>query len=301
MSGLDKMKKSKIGALCFVATCLLLFMAPAVHAASAQQTGSISEATNIQALTARFYASSELERPTIASQLRRALGARNAQEQPLARARAHIVLARQAAFEGRKDLCLREGRAALALVEQIGPEDRAEIAALAAVMIGQAQWLKEDYLTAARTIAEARLAYGRPKATVDATWDEMLLWETIIKTNAPLSLRERINQVSVSNTQERALADPGRADCGGVVRILGREPIYPVNSMINGKRGGVIVRTAVTAAGAVQSLTVTAYSPSVGFAAAVETAAATHRFEIAPDAPQACRAGVPWLVTFGNM
>jgi hypothetical protein len=308
--------KTRLLVLVISGLCLPTLLLAQSNAASVAAPIGEPQAVATQNLVDQFYASSDLVRPTIARQVQRSLRQLDSNNgDRLVRARGRVVLARQAVFDGRKDQALRDSRAAITLLEGVTAPQVRTIRANATALMGQALWMKEDYVAAARAIAEGLRVYGPAQTSPDYARDELLLWQAITLNKTLLSrqalLEELARRVALANLEpqnwEQPNAPPLNATGGGdtgtcpqLVRQAGEPPIFPVNSMLQGKSGGVLARFDLSADGRPLDLVVTAYTPTQSFAGAVEAALKTWQFGIPADLPERCRRGSVYIFTFSN-
>jgi Gram-negative bacterial TonB protein C-terminal len=291
----------------FFSGCLLLSangaLAQSVTTPSLHSPNSPAAAA-LQELVSAYDRGSDLVRPGLAVQIRRQVRSleRDASA-ATAVAKGRIVLSRQAAIEDRKDLALREAQAAGAIAGSIAAPEGKALRAQAAVVTAQALLLKEEYLRAATTIITARQAYGRASSDADQPWDELALWQSIIKTVTPPRLQTQASALYPSAAEETGLLGLSKVDCmvndKQIRKILGDAPVYPVNSLSNGRVGGVAIRSTIDAQGVTKRANVTAFAPTEGFAAAAETAALTWRYEIPAGLPEQCRNAHLTIISFG--
>jgi hypothetical protein len=195
---------------------------------------------------------------------------------------------------------LREARSATALAQSIATAQGRGLRANSAVATAQALLLKEEYLQAATTINQARRDYGQPSTEVDATWDQLALWQTIVRASAPARLQDQVSSIGPAVSDDVALVGAPAEGCYGIrlKKVSGDEPIYPVLSWLGSKMGGVALRSNISAQGFTTSTVVTAHAPNQGFAIAAQNAAATWRYDVPAAIPEKCRTSYLTLFAF---
>jgi hypothetical protein len=288
----------------------VLFPSLASHAqTSAQafaQTSSIAISQRVSALIGEYEAASEIMKANVARSIAKEV--RPLRQDPAATevlARADIVLSRQAATDGRKNLALSKARDAQAMAARITTPDGRVVRARAASVVARALLLQEDYLEAVRTITAARRAFGPVETNADPAIDELEMWDSIARVSIPPRLASQMQALVLSKEESDALAEAVEGECsvGGKEiernRRIGSEPIFPVLSGLRGIGGGVVTRSSVDATGRVTRVVTTAYSPTEGFAAAAEQAARSWLYDVPVGVSEVCRANLRTMFSFG--
>jgi hypothetical protein len=256
-------------------------------------------------LLADYEAASDIMKPNVARVIAREVQPlRSDPGAALVLARADIILSRQAATDGRKDLALRKARDATATAARITTSEGRIVRARAASALARALLLKENYLDAIRTTTAARRAFGSVETNADPAIDELEMWDHIALISAPPPLASQVEALALPQAEADALDATSEAECSVAGKKIerdkqvGREPFFPVISGLRGIGGGAVTRTTVDTSGKVLRVVTTAFSPTEGFAAAAEAAAWTWRYNVPEGLSEVCRADLRTLFAF---
>jgi hypothetical protein len=295
----------KILILLIASSCALTTAQAQSPAAEYAQSSSVAVSQRVFALLADYEAASDIMKPNVARAIAREVQPlRRDGQATLVLARADIVLSRQAATDGRKDLALRKARDAAATAARIATTEGRIVRARAASALTRALLLKENYLDAIRTTVAARRAYGPVETNADPAIDELEMWDYIARISAPLPLASQAQALALPKAEAEALHENLDLDCsiGGKkierIRQVGSEAVFPVLSALEGIGGGAVTRSTIDASGKVVRVVTTAYSPSEGFAAAAERAVATWQYSVPVGTSEVCRANVQTVFAF---
>jgi hypothetical protein len=269
------------------------------------QSSTIAMSQRVFALLAQYETASDIMKPNVARAIAREVQPlRSDPDAALVLARADIILSRQAATDGRKDLALRKARDAAAAAARITTSEGRIVRARAASALARALLLKENYLEAIRTTTAARRAFGPVETTVDPAIDELEMWAHIALISAPPPLASQAEALALPQAEADALHENQDRDCNvGGAEIerngqIGIEAVFPVLSALEGVGGGAVTRSTIDASGKVVRVVTTAYSPTEGFAAAAERAVATWQYSVPDGISEACRANVRTTFAF---